>query len=127
MLRPLLHLAANEPQLIADHVEAYSELVASELRSASALWKRRLALRLSGFAAWSIAVLLAGVAALLCGVFPPATMNEPWLLVLVPLAPALAGWILCRLGAASPNDESFARLSRQWAADREMLREAGLP
>jgi hypothetical protein len=40
-VHPLLHLIATRPQLLADHAEAYAELVAVEIDCMSATWTRR--------------------------------------------------------------------------------------
>jgi hypothetical protein len=124
MFRPLFRLATSEPQLLADHVEAYAALATSELRSASVLWRRRLALRLAGAAGLAVAVLLAGVALMLWAVIPFVAIDKPWVLVAVPLVPGLLGAWAWLQGAALPAGDSFALLRRQWAADAAMLREA---
>ena len=58
MLHPLLHLVATQPQLLADHAEAYAELVAEELGDFSVTWKRRALLN-------AVALCFGGVAAVL--------------------------------------------------------------
>ena len=126
MLRPLFHLATRQPQLLTDHVEAYADLVSSELRLASSLWKRRLVLQLAGATAVAVAVLLAGVATLLWAVLPTTSMPTPWLLWLVPLVPAVVGLCCAGLAGSNPSGPTFALLRRQWAADRAMLREASI-
>lgn len=124
MFRPLFHLATSQPQLLADHVEAYADLASSELREATGQWKRRLIYRVAGAGALAVAVLLAGVALMLWGVTPAASMHAPWLLWLVPLVPALAGIVCTMLAGPDASGQNFALLRRQWAADRAMLREA---
>ncbi len=126
MFRPLFHLATRQPQLLAEHVEAYADLVSCELRVATALWKRRLVLRLAGAAALGVGVLLGGVAIMFRAVLPVAPMPAPWLLWLVPLVPALFGIGCCWLAGPDVPGQNFALLRRQWAADRAMLREASV-
>ena len=126
MFRPLFHLATSQPQLLADHVEAYADLVSSELRVATALWKRRFVLRIAGAAALAVALLLAGVAIMFWAVLPVASMPAPWLLWLVPLVPAVGGVACSWLAGPDAAGQNFALLRRQWAADRAMLREASV-
>lgn len=126
MFRPLFRLATSEPQLLADHVEAYAELAASELRAAGALWQRRLALRLLGAAGFMVALLLAGVALMLWALFPAGGIDQPWALAVVPLVPAVLGLWASAKAPAAPAAEAFAVLRRQWAADAALLREASL-
>ena len=125
MFRPLFRLAANEPHLLADHVEAYSGLVVGELRAATTLWKRQLGLRLVAGACFALAALFAGNALMLGAVVPAATISAPWLLIAVPAVPALVGLLAAVAAASSPPAETFAMLRRQFAADAAMLREAG--
>jgi len=126
MFRPLFHLATSQPQLLADHVEAYADLASCELRVATAQWKRRLSLHLAGAAALGATLVLTGIAIMLWGVLPATSMSQPWLLWLVPTVPALAGIGCCWLAGPDASAQNFALLRRQWAADRAMLREASV-
>jgi uncharacterized membrane protein YqjE len=127
MLPQFFRLASREPQALADHVEAYSELIAVEIKVAAGQWQRRTALRLLGYTCFAIAFMLFAVAAMLWAVIPADNMNQPWLLGVVPLVPALVGvwpFIVVR----SINEEAaFSQLRRQWAADRSMLNEVYRP
>jgi hypothetical protein len=40
IMNPLLRLIATQPQLLADHAQAYGELVVAELGNSLAVWKR---------------------------------------------------------------------------------------
>lgn len=125
MLRPLFRLATREPQLLAGHLEAYTELATSELGVAVARWKRQLALRLLGFTGMALALLLAGVALMLWAVLPASGSPQAWLLWAVPAAPGTIGALALLIAATAAPSVAFDSLRRQWAADASMLREAG--
>jgi hypothetical protein len=125
MIHPVFHLIATQPQLLADHVEAYAELVADELRSTSTVWKWRVLLNAVALCCMGVAVVLAGVALMLWAVIPPADIHAPWALVAGPLIP-LAAAALCLLIARSQVRRSgFDSIREQFSADVAMLREAG--
>jgi hypothetical protein len=125
MLHPLLHLVATQPQLLADHAEAYADLVASEIGLVSATWKRRAALSAVALCCLGVSAVLAGVALMLWAVIPPADIQAPWALLAAPALP-LAAAAACLLAARSGGGASgFDKLRRQLHADITMLREAG--
>ena len=62
MLHPIFHLIANQPQLLGNHAQAYSELIGTELALQSAAWVRRALLGAVMLGLLCIAVVLAGVA-----------------------------------------------------------------
>ena len=123
MFTQLFRLATREPEILADHVEAYSELIVGELSTAASRWRRRVVLGVVGYVSLLVAGLLFAVALMLWAVVPVTTMNEPWVLLGVPLVPAIFG-LWASISARNGTDaETFVTLRRQWAADREMLRE----
>jgi hypothetical protein len=65
MFKQLFRLATREPEILADHVEAYSELIAGELNTAATRWQWRAALRVLGYASFAVAVLLIAMALML--------------------------------------------------------------
>lgn len=123
MMHPLLHLIATQPQLLADHAEAYAELVAAEIGNVSAAWKRRAMLNAVALCCLVVAAVLAGVALMLWAVIPAAPMQALWVLIAVPLTP-IAVAVGCLL-AARPQDDGnpFDNVRRQVKADMAMLRE----
>lgn len=125
MIHPLFLLIATRPQLLADHAEAYAELVATEVGHVSAAWKRRALLYAVALGCLVVAAVLAGVALMLWAVIPVASMQAPWVLIVAPLLPvAVAGG--CLLAARSPGDSSgFDSIRQQMKADLAMLREVG--
>ena len=123
MIHPLFLLIATRPQLLADHAEAYAELVATELGQVSAAWRRRALLYAVALACLAAAAVLAGVALMIWAAIPVATMQAPWALVVVPLLPmaAAAG---CLLAVRSRGEASgFDNIQQQMKADLAMLRE----
>ena len=117
MSHPFLRLLVTEPKLLADHAEAYADLIA---RDAGA-WHRVLIDRFIRQVVIGVSLILsisfAGIAVMLWAV----TAVSHWALFVVPALPlivAAAVWILPR-----HNGGSFATLRAQLAADATMLRE----
>lgn len=124
MLHPLLHLIATKPQLLADHAEAYADLLGEELGSASALWKRRALLVGVGLCCVGVSAVLAGVALMLWAVIPASDIQAPWALVVAPLLPAVVA-VGCLVAARSQQAPgAFSNVRNQVKADVAMLREA---
>ena len=124
MIYSLLHLIAAKPQLLLDHAEGYSELIAAEASGATAWWKRRAVLYVSAIFSGTIALVLAGIATMLWAALPAAGMQAPWVLILVPALPTLVA-VWCAIAAiAQAKEPHFASLREQARADMAMLREA---
>ena len=125
MLHPLLHLLTKRPHLVADHLEAYADLMSSELTSVSASLKRRAVLSAAALCGFGVGVMLAGVALMLWAVMPVLPAASLWALVLVPVVP-LAAAAAC-LAAAQPQSPvpAFDELKQQLRADMVMLRSSG--
>ncbi len=123
----LLKLILARPHLLADHAQAYAELIAADFSDASAVYTRRAILGGAGVFCLLVATVLAGVALLLCAVVPAGQIQAPWALVVVPLVPlvACAGCLAAMraAGHASP----LANLRNQARADLDMLRESSAP
>jgi len=127
MAHPLFRLLTTRPQLLAEHVSAYTDLLAEELTSTAGLLKRRMALQLVALAAAAVGAVLAGVAVLLWGALPAESSRAPWLLILTPLLPwAIALWASALSGAVASGD-LLVTFRRQLADDAAMLRSAGEP
>ncbi len=123
MIHPLLQLIATQPQLLADHAEAYAELMAEEIDGVSAAWKRRAVLNAVALCSLTAAAILAGVALMLWAVIPSADLQAPWALIAAPLPPVAAG-LWCLMAARRLGEgRAFENLRRQLAADMAMLRE----
>ena len=124
-LHPLFHLIATKPQLLADHVEAYAELVVDEVRGTTTVLKWQVILYAVALVCTGVAVALAGVALMLWAVIPPADIQAPWALVAGPLIPLVAAAICLLVARAQVHRNSFDSLREQISADVSMLREVG--
>lgn len=125
-MHPLLNLIATRPQLLAEHAQAYAELVAAELPRASSAWKRQALLNGLAVLGLLAALLLAGVASMLWATVPLSSMPTPWMLIVVPLLPAIAGTaclVAARTGVAG---NLLGDLRQQLSADLAMLQAAAL-
>ena len=122
MIHPLLRLVATQPQLLADHAEAYAGLVGDEIGRSAASLKHRVLLNAVALCLVGVAAVLAGVALMLWAVIPPASMQAPWALIAAPAVPAVIAVICGLVGLRKPG-EAFAELKQQVAADLVMLRE----
>lgn len=123
-IHPLLRLVATQPQLLADHAEAYAGLVGEELGKSAAQWKRRALLNAMAFGLAAAALVLAGVALMLWATLPAAQMQAPWVLIATPAATGLIAFV-CGLAGRDRNADSFADLRQQLTADLALLREMG--
>lgn len=120
---PLLRVLASQPRLLADHAEAYVDLLAEETHSAAAAWAHRLWWAALSLCAGAVAGVLAGVAAMLWVVLPQVGSSAAWLLLATPMVPLfLALWALhvSRAAAAGPV---FSGMREQLRFDMDMLRE----
>jgi fatty acid desaturase len=124
-MHPMLHLIASRPSLLAQHAGAYAELVNAEVQAFIASGKRRALLMGMALFSVGVSVVLIGVALMLWGVLPQSTMQAPWVLVAVPILPALLG-LVCFLSARSSDGTAgFDNLRAQVQADMALLAEAG--
>jgi len=126
MIHPLLRLAATQPQLLADHAEAYAGLVGEELGRSVAAGKQRLLLSAVALCLAVVAAVLGGVATMLWAVTPPANLQAPWVLVAAPGVAALLG-ALCALAARRKHEDNFLDLKQQLRNDLAMLRDVSAP
>jgi hypothetical protein len=133
-MHPFLSLATSRPQLLLHHAAAYAELAQAELGGVAARIKRQAMLGLVGGLLLAVALVLAGVALMLCAllyVAPNPALAVPhsgmvfWVMWLVPGVPAL-GAVVCAL-AIRQNDAKGALdgLQSQWRADVALWQEMG--
>jgi FtsH-binding integral membrane protein len=122
MIHPLFRLLVSEPQLLADHVEAYSELVAAEVGAVTTQLKRRAVLHGLSVGLLVVGTFFAGIAVMLWAAIPTDTMNHPWALWATPAIPlVMAVW--AHFAAKAPVAEHGTQTIReQLAADAAMLR-----
>lgn len=123
MLHPLLHMIAVQPQLMADHAEAYSELVAAELRSASSDWTRRTLLTAVALCSVGVAAVLGGTALMLWALLAPTQEHAQWVLLAVPAVPLAVAVVCWMMARPEGTARAFSKLREQVTADMTMLRE----
>ena len=127
MIHPLLRLIATEPQILGDHVEAYAELVGDEVKKTSSAWSLRIGLYLAALGLLGVALVLTGVAVMLWAALPPAGLQVPWLLVVVPAMTFVAAVVCAVLARRNPVENAFDNVKKQLSADMAMLREVSAP
>lgn len=125
MLHPLLHVLATRPHLIADHVEAYAELVGDEVGKASTALVRRVALYAAAGISGAMGVIFAGIAVMLWGSLPSDGMPMAWLLILVPAVPLIGAGVCLAMAMAKSDRSGFQKVKEQFTADMFLLREVG--
>ncbi len=127
MIHPLLRLAATEPQLLGDHVEAYAALVGEEVSRASTSWAMRIGLYVVAVAMLGVGLVLVGVALLLVATIPGSEFPATWALVVVPLVPFVVATICVVAARSKPIGSAFEKIKSQLNADMAMLREVSMP
>lgn len=122
-MHPFFKLLVDRPAIVTDHLEGYATLAALECSGAVEQLRTRALSAAIALSFGAVAVVLAGVAAMLWAVTPPSHLHAPWVLWLAPGLPALValwcGW-RARMPQAQP---AFSALREQVHADIEMLRE----
>lgn len=127
MIHPLFRLIASEPQMLADHVEAYAELVAEEANAVTHKLKRRVLMHALSLVGLIVATVMASVAVLLWAAIPTENMNAPWALIVAPAVPALLA-VWAHFSAKGPPDSrGLQAIREQMAADAAMLRSVSAP
>lgn len=127
MIHPLLRLAATEPHLLGDHVEAYAALVGEELGRASTSWLTRIGLYIVALAMVGVGLVLFGVALLLVATIPASEYPATWALVVVPIAPFVIAGVCILFARGKPIASAFDKIKAQLNADMSMLREVSAP
>lgn len=122
MIHPLLRLVATQPELLADHAEAYAGLMVEELGKTGTVWKNRVLLAAIALSLLAVTVVLGGVALMLWAVLPSTAIQAPWALIAAPVVPGVAA-LACGLAAKQKSAGAFADLKSQVAADLLMLRQ----
>jgi uncharacterized membrane protein YqjE len=118
MLHPLFSTLVQRPDLVVDHLSAYSELLHKETSSAGAELLSRVCAGLVAVLAWFVFLGLAGTA-LMLGVL----QNQfHWVLVAVPAALLVAALIATRIAMKPLRRERFPELKAQIDSDIQALR-----
>lgn len=119
MLHPVFTTLIKRPDLVADHVTAYVELVQQEASGLGADWvKRGVAWAFAAFGALLFLV-LAGVALML-----GAVTQFHWMLLAVPGTVLLLTLIALSRARTPQREERFKELKAQLQSDAQALREA---
>lgn len=124
-MHPLLHLISTRPQLLAEHAEAYAELVGAEVPRIAAAWKRAALFNALALCSAAIALVLAGVSLLLWAVTLDAPVRALWVMYAVPLLPLAAAVAFALAARSGGGREAFEQLRVQVRADIRLLREVG--
>ena len=127
MIHPLLRLAATEPHLIGDHVEAYASLVGEEVSKVSTSWMTRIGLYAVALCMIGVGLVLIGVALLLCASLPSSNYPAPWAMFVIPATPFVIAAGCVFAARATRIDKAFDTVRQQLVADMAMLREVSAP
>ncbi|MDD2808106.1 phage holin family protein [Rhodoferax sp.] len=121
-MHPLLALLTRQPQLLADHAQAYTVLFHEELALARSAWQRQLTLRVVALGSLGAALLLGGMAVMLWAVTPLAGNPWAWALFVVPLLPLALAVVCFRMAREPQQRTAFANLWGQIKADLALCR-----
>ncbi|MDO9072823.1 MAG: hypothetical protein Q7U73_06130 [Rubrivivax sp.] len=127
MLPPWLKLVTGQPQLLAEHAEAYAELLQAEALALSTVWRRQAVLGALAVGNAAVAAVLAGVALMLWATLAPGQGQAPWLLWAVPLLPLAAALLCVVLARQKAAAAPFGSLREQLHADWVLLRKTESP
>jgi hypothetical protein len=122
-IHPLLKLAASEPHLLGDHVEAYAALMGEEVKKVSTSVALRIGLYAGAGMLALVGLILLGVALLLRASIPSGDYPAGWALIVVPLAPFVIGAAMVFVARAQAVEKPFDTIKAQLNADMAMLRE----
>lgn len=118
MLPPLLKIIINEPRLLTEHLDAYSQLVIKDVSvwqasiKQQAKWKALQGINLFLF------LLFAGIAVMLWG----TTQTAHWSLIVIPLIPLSIVIVATLMRPRESTRPPFAALKKQFSSDMEMLK-----
>lgn len=127
MIHPLLRLAASEPHLLGEHVEAYAALLGEEAKDLSASWIRRIVLYAVAGVMALVGLILVGVSLLFWAAVPTGQYNAGWALVVIPLVPLVIAAACAFAARSKPIAAAFEKVRQQLNADVAMLREVNAP
>jgi hypothetical protein len=124
MTHPALLILAKNPEILADHAEAYTDLIAECLKSMLGHWQRRAVCNIAAGLCLTLSVLFAGVAIMLWGVVVGLTDHVQWALIAVPVAPLVMALGLWQYRFQLPKGtDGIEIVKRQMRADLAVLRQ----
>lgn len=125
MIHPLFRTLATRPELLAEHLGAYGQLLSVEAGETAAQLRAQLLWSVGLAICAALGLGLGGVALIVAAAVPIEAMPAPWLLLTVPgvfIAGALVCWM--RMRQHRPLEGSFSLLRQQIALDTALLKEA---
>ncbi len=125
MIHPLVRLIVNEPELLAEHLAAYAELIGSEAQHVRSRVAIRVLMSALALCCIGVAAVLAGVALMLWAITPNLSQQAEWALIAAPAIPALVAMIAGLIAKRPPAKEAFAAVHEQVMSDLQMLKEVG--
>lgn len=118
-LPPLLRLTIEQPQLLAEHLAAYGDLIRAELETEAQSLRERLLRQFLVCLGLAVGSILSGVSVLLALALPePVPHAQMAAVAALPLLLSLAVWLIERRRQRPPM---FAALRAQAALDRALL------
>lgn len=127
LVRVLARMLAAHPTWLLAHAQAYVDVGLEQAQQAAAAWQRRLLLLALAGACAGLAVTLAGIALMLWAVTPDLASQRVWLLMSVPLLPALLALAFHQAAQRVRQPPCMAELKQQWSADLAVLHEVATP
>lgn len=119
MLPPLLKIIINEPGLLSEHLEAYSQLLIKDVTLWRASLKRQMKWKMALGGNLVLFLLLSGIAIMLWG----ATQTTHWSLIVIPLIPLFFAIVSAlMLPRRDTVREPFVTLKKQLCSDIQMLK-----
>jgi uncharacterized membrane protein YqjE len=126
-MHPLLELLVGQPQLLADHAQAYGALFAEEMGEARAALQRWALWRAVTLCSLFSAAILAGIALMLWAMLPASPLQVTWVLVVTPILPLLVAVVSWPLAQKNGTPPLFNLMRAQIRADKAMLLAARAP
>lgn len=119
MLPPLLKIIINEPGLLSEHLDAYSQLLIKDVSLWQTSLKRQMKWKMALGGNLVLFLLLSGIAVMLWG----TTQSSHWSLIVIPLIP-LFFVIVCAVMLPRKDTvrEPFVTLKKQLCSDIQMLK-----
>jgi len=123
MTHPLVYMLANRPNMLVVHAEAYADLLGAEASLALRQAMLKALLGLFTLCMVLVALVLTGVAVMLWGVLPMASMNWPWVMLAAPATCWFVALVLAWVTHRTPVGHALAEFKRQVRADMAMCKE----
>jgi hypothetical protein len=124
MTHPALLILAKNPEILADHAEAYADLITESLKSTMSHWRRRVVCDVAVACCVFLSVIFAGVAAMIWGASTGLVYQGQWLLLGVPIVPLIVAFGLWQfIAKRTDGPDAIEIVKRQVRADLAVLRQ----